>query len=228
MAVSKADGACGFDFGTSNSALGFFANNSIKLVEFAEGKLTTPTAVFFDDDEKKDFIGEEAKERYISGDNGRYLRALKSLLGTSLFYEKTVVMGRKIAFTSIVSGFIKRLKREAEKQAGKEIDKVVAGRPVFFFEDDAEKDKKAEEALRTCFVDAGFKEVEFQFEPLAAAFDFERNLTEEKLALIVDIGGGTSDFSVVHLGPNRDGDNRQKDILANNGVRIGSIGATQV
>ena len=88
MSHAEASGACGFDFGTSNSALGYVAANSVKLVEFADGKLTAPTAVFFDDDEKHDFIGEEAKERYIAGDNGRYLRALKSLLGTSLLTRR--------------------------------------------------------------------------------------------------------------------------------------------
>ncbi|MDA9009144.1 Hsp70 family protein [Alphaproteobacteria bacterium] len=221
MSHAEESGACGFDFGTSNSALGYAAANSVKLVEFADGKLTAPTAVFFDDDEKHSFIGEEAKERYIAGDNGRYLRALKSLLGTSLFDEKTVVMGKKVPFTSIVSGFVERLKKTAETQAKAHLDKVVVGRPVFFFENNPEKDQKAENSLRECFMTAGFKSVEFQYEPLAAAFDFERSLQKEALALIVDIGGGTSDFSIVRLGPGRTARDRQEDILANNGVRVG-------
>ena len=218
--------ACGFDFGTSNSALGVSKGTSVgsdvKLVEFPDGKLTTPTAIFFDDDERRSFTGEDAKERYMAGDNGRYLRALKSILGTSLMDEKTVVMGHKVPFNFIVSNFITRVKEQAEQQMDHSFENVVVGLPVFFFEDDEAKNVKAESALKACFEEAGFRSVEFQFEPLAAAFDFERSLKKEALALIVDIGGGTSDFSIVRLGPERmQGGDRTEDILANNGIRIG-------
>ena len=147
--------ACGFDFGTSNSALGVSKGTSVgsdvKLVEFPDGKLTTPTAIFFDDDERRSFTGEDAKERYMAGDNGRYLRALKSILGTSLMDEKTVVMGHKVPFNFIVSNFITRVKEQAEQQMDHSFENVVVGRPVFFFEDDEAKNVKAESALKACF-----------------------------------------------------------------------------
>ena len=74
----------------------------------------------------------------------------------------------------------------------------------------------------------GFKNVTFQFEPIAAALDYERQISGEEIALIADIGGGTSDFSIVRLKPERHGKaERQGDILANDGVRIGGHGLLQ-
>jgi hypothetical chaperone protein len=93
---------------------------------------------------------------------------------------------------------------------------------VHFVDGDPEADRKAEDALRQIATSIGFRHVSFEFEPIAAALDYERSITSEQIALIADIGGGTSDFSVVRIGPlgSRGGD-RQRDILANDGVRVG-------
>ena len=83
-------------------------------------------------------------------------------------------------------------------------------------------DRKAEQTLREIAREVGFDDVTFQFEPIAAALDYERQITTEEVALIADIGGGTSDFSIVRLGPQRHSKaDRSADILANDGVRIG-------
>jgi hypothetical chaperone protein len=99
---------------------------------------------------------------------------------------------------------------------------VVHGRPVHFVDGDAEADRRAEDTLREIARDVGFREVSFQYEPIAAALDYERQVASEEIALVADIGGGTSDFSIVRLSPERRGRvDRADDILANDGVRIG-------
>jgi hypothetical chaperone protein len=108
---------------------------------------------------------------------------------------------------------------------GRAVDNVVLGRPVHFVDDDPTRDARAQETLLQAARQAGFRHVRFQLEPIAAALDYERRLAEEKLVLIADIGGGTSDFTVVRLGPDRvgdpAGDARASDILATGGVHIG-------
>ena len=96
------------------------------------------------------------------------------------------------------------------------------GRPVHFVDGDAERDQQAEDALRQAALSAGFENVSFQFEPIAAALDYEQRIDRESLVLVVDIGGGTSDFTVVRLGPERMARaDRSSDVLATTGVHIG-------
>jgi hypothetical chaperone protein len=98
----------------------------------------------------------------------------------------------------------------------------VLGRPVFFVDDDPQADRLAEDTLADIARAAGFKEIGFQYEPIAAAFDYESRIDKEELVLIADIGGGTSDFSLVRLGPDRkERTDRRDDILATGGVHIG-------
>ena len=95
------------------------------------------------------------------------------------------------------------------------------GRPVFFVDDDPARDAQAEAALRSAARRAGFREIEFQFEPIAAAFDYEQGVRREEKVLVADIGGGTSDFSIVRVGPLLAAKvERKDDILANHGVHI--------
>jgi hypothetical chaperone protein len=99
---------------------------------------------------------------------------------------------------------------------------VVLGRPVFFVDDDAEADAAAERQLETAARAAGFERIAFQFEPIAAALDYEQSVNTEEIALVADIGGGTSDFSVVRVSPERArSSDRRQDILGFTGVHIG-------
>lgn len=101
-------------------------------------------------------------------------------------------------------------------------DQVVLGRPVFFVDGDAEADRTARDQLEAAARAEGFRHVEFQFEPVAAALHFERRIDAEALALVVDIGGGTSDFSVLRLSPERArATDRRDDILSTSGVHVG-------
>jgi hypothetical chaperone protein len=150
------------------------------------------------------------------------MRSIKSVLGSSLIDERTVLGRERAPFRRVIADYIRIVKARAEKQLGHELDSVVHGRPVHFVDGDEAGDKKAEDALKKIAREIGFKHVLFQYEPIAAALDYEQRVTHEEIALIADIGGGTSDFSIVRLGPDRRAKaDRTADILANDGVRIG-------
>lgn len=222
--------ACGVDFGTSNSTVGLIgprpggqlrADASV-LLALEDGKTTLPSVVFFNADDDEVNYGRAALTAYLAGHEGRLMRSLKSLLGTSLIDGQTEVAGRSLPFRMLLAHFIGELKRRAELAAGRPLDCAVLGRPVFFIDDSAEADQLAEDTLAEIARSVGFKHIAFQYEPIAAAFDYESQIGGEELVLIADIGGGTSDFSLVRLSPARAAKaERRDDILATGGVHIG-------
>lgn len=213
---------CGIDFGTTNSAVSILDNNTSKLVQF-ENKDTIPTAIFFFGGlNRKPVFGREAVREYVNGTEGRFMRSIKRILGTDLMDVKTEINKKMINYEDVIYCFIKHLKDNAEQKINSKLDNVVLGRPVHFQDFAPELDVKAEDILRKVAKRVGFNEVNFLYEPLAAAYSHEINLESEQLACVIDIGGGTSDFSVVRLGgARRTAKNRQSDILANDGMRIG-------
>jgi hypothetical chaperone protein len=214
--------ACGVDFGTSNSTVGWVRPGQTSLLALEDGKATLPSVVFFNADDEQVRYGRAALADYLEGYEGRLMRSLKSLLGTSLMDGQTEVAGRALPFRQLLSHFIGELRRRAQQQAGREFTSAVFGRPVYFVDDDPQADRLAEDTLAEIARAAGFKEIGFQYEPIAAAFDYESRIEKEELVLIADIGGGTSDFSLVRLGPERAGRiERRDDILATGGVHIG-------
>ncbi|MDP5238062.1 Hsp70 family protein [Uliginosibacterium sp. 31-16] len=221
MSVAPAR-ACGVDFGTSNSTVGQLRPGAETLLALEGGRPTLPSAVFFNADENSTHFGRDAMAQYLDGYEGRLVRALKSLLGSGLIDANTEVGGRALAFRELLATFISELKRRAELAAGRPFDCAVFGRPVFFVDGKPEADKLAEDTLAEIARAAGFRELSFQFEPIGAAFHYERTLAREELVLIADIGGGTADFSLVRLSPERAQlDERRDDLLANGGVHIG-------
>jgi len=159
---------------------------------------------------------------YLNGTEGRLMRSLNSLLGSSLLQEKTAVPDGIVSFQDVISRFLQELAQRAERHLGGRPRHVVVGRPVHFVDDDPARDRSAQGALLQAASAAGFAEVSFELEPIAAAFDYERRVNRETLTLIVDIGGGTSDFTVVRLGPERAARrDRGDDILATSGVHVG-------
>ncbi|MES2899477.1 MAG: Hsp70 family protein [Pseudomonadota bacterium] len=219
--------ACGVDFGTSNSTVGWIGPNrgsgaGSVMLALEDGKATLPSVVFFNADDDEVSYGRAALAGYLAGYEGRLMRSLKSLLGTSLMDGQTEVAGRSLPFKLLLSQFIGEVKRRAEREAGREFTSAVFGRPVFFVDDSAESDKLAEDTLAGIARAVGFKDIAFQYEPIAAAFDYESQIGAEELVLIADIGGGTSDFSLVRLSPERARKSeRRQDILATGGVHIG-------
>ncbi|WP_110951077.1 Hsp70 family protein [Pseudomonas bohemica] len=214
--------AVGIDFGTSNSTVGWLRPGTETLIKLEDDKITLPSVVFFNMEERRPVYGRLALHEYLEGYEGRLMRSLKSLLGSKLIKHDTSVLGTAMPFKDLLGLFIGELKKRAEAAAGQSFEQVVLGRPVHFVDDDAAADQEAEDTLAEVARKIGFKEVSFQFEPIAAAFDYESTLEREELVLIVDIGGGTSDFSLVRLSPQRRlVDGRQSDILATGGVHIG-------
>lgn len=214
--------ACGLDFGTSNSAIGIWRDGAAELVPLEDGDRMIPSALFYDFSAGQILFGREAIAAYVSGEDGRLLRALKSVLGTGLMAEQTQMKTRKIAFTDVITTFVRHLRGMAERHCGQELDTVVHGRPVHFVDGDPDADRQAEATLREIAIAAGFRHVVFQYEPIAAARHLETRLDREQVALVADIGGGTSDVSIVRIGPDRPaGPDRAGDILANDGIRLG-------
>jgi len=214
--------ACGVDFGTSNSTVGWVRPGHPVMLGLEDGKATLPSVVFFNADDDEVSYGRAALAEYLAGYEGRLMRSMKSLLGTSLIDGQTEVGGRALPFRMLLAQFIGELKRRAEQAAGRQFSSAVFGRPVHFIDDSTEHDRQAEDTLAEIARAVGFKDIAFQFEPIAAAFDYESQIAREELVLIADIGGGTSDFSLVRLSPERAARaERRDDILANGGVHIG-------
>ncbi|MFC5520107.1 Hsp70 family protein [Polaromonas jejuensis] len=214
--------ACGIDFGTSNSTAGWARPGHGALLPLEDGKLTLPSVIFFNAEDEDVSYGRAAMADYLEGYEGRLMRSLKSLLGTSMIDDHTEVMGRALPFRDLLARFIGELKHRAERAAGREFSRAVLGRPVFFIDDDAAADRRAESTLEDIARKAGLRDIAFQYEPIAAAFDYESSISREELVLVVDVGGGTSDFSLIRVGPERAGrSERRDDILANGGVHIG-------
>jgi len=213
--------ACGLDFGTSNTTLGLAMANGPRLAALEGDKVTVPSAVFYGRDGAA-AIGRAAMGRYAEGDDGRLMRSLKAVLGSPLIDEKTQIGRAAIGFRDVIGDFLAKVKARSEADAGRPIEAVMLGRPVFFVDNDARANDKAEAVLREVAHGIGFAEVSCQYEPIAAAFDYEQQVSGEEIALIADIGGGTSDFSIVRLSAERHRHaDRAADILANDGVRIG-------
>ena len=230
------------DFGTSNSAVALPAPGSaqrVQLVPLEGAHPTMPTAVFYRADtpvnqlDAERLYGRAAIAAYVEGLDGRLMRSMKSILGSSLLDQSTDIGGgRAVRYRDVVVGYLRHLKRLAEVEQAKALGhaappltRVVLGRPVFFVDDDPDRDAQAQAALLAAAHAVGFTDVLFQYEPIAAALDYESTINEEQLVLVADIGGGTSDFSLVRVGPERSRNRhghaeRRDDILANHGVHL--------
>ncbi|MEI4487207.1 Hsp70 family protein [Frigidibacter sp. MR17.14] len=222
MSQPALSSACGIDFGTSNSTVGLVEQGRARLIALEGDQPTLPSALFWDEEGGPPLFGRAAVAAYVSGEDGRLMRSLKSTLGTGLIRESTRIGRRAVPFAEVISRFFGHLRARLDAEAGQRLTRAVLGRPVHFVDDDPEGDAAAEAALARIAKDQGFDEVSFQFEPLAAALSYEATLAREELVLIVDIGGGTSDFSLIRLSPERArAADRAADILGNDGIRVG-------
>lgn len=217
-------GTLGIDFGTSNSAAAYrVMGETARLLPLEAAATGMPTALFFNTEEFSTHYGRDAMQQYLAGEEGRLMRSLKSLLGSSLLLEKTAVHGQLMSYQDVIAIFLKRVADQARASLNGALpERVVLGRPVHFVDGHPERDRQAQDALAEAARTAGLGEVSFQLEPIAAALDYEQRLSAEQLVLVVDIGGGTSDFTVVRLGPEQAKHvDRNQDILATTGVHIG-------
>ncbi len=173
-------------------------------------------------DEPRRSVGDEAIDRYIaSGANGRLIQSLKSFLADRLF-DETNIMGDYYSLEDLITPILQRLRKVAEEQFGELPPRVVVGRPVHFSaaQNDAD-DQRATARLEAAIRRAGWKEITFEFEPVAAAYHYASTIAREELILVADFGGGTSDFSIVRLRPPSGTPAQHRyEILANDGVAI--------
>jgi len=211
------------DFGTSNSTFAVAGGNAPPRLLPLEGtSVTLPSVIFFSFEDDSAFFGRSAVAEYVTGGDGRLMRSLKSVLGTNLFSDTTRIKRRSMPFSEILGTFIGELRTRAGAQLEGDVDAVVMGRPVRFVDDDDAADAEAQSQLESAARGQGFRHIEFQFEPIAAALDYEQQVTAEELGLVIDIGGGTSDFSVIRVSPERArATDRRNDILSTAGVHIG-------
>lgn len=203
------------DFGTSNSAAAIWRNGQIERLQIEPGAETLPTAVFFPAKGGQMQVGSKASQALIEGEEGRYMRALKSVLGTPLFHESRLIGGKRRTLSQVVTDFLIILKTRAEAQSGETFTRVLSGRPVRFHSADAARDAQAEADLRACYEAAGFTEIAFLPEPEAAAHACRELSPDGELGLIVDIGGGTSDFTIFESTP------KGIRIITSYGIRLG-------
>ena len=201
----------GIDFGTSNTAAALIDGGQLRLIALEPGRQTIPTAVFLDYAARRTLFGTEAARAMIDGRDGRFMRALKSILGTSLAREKRQFLNERLTLIEIVARFLAHVRSTAEAETGKTLTAVLSGRPVRFHSDSPERDQQAETDLRDAYQLAGFDDITFLPEPEAAALAAGGT----GRGLIVDIGGGTSDFTVF------DAHARGTEIHTSHGVRIG-------
>jgi hypothetical chaperone protein len=203
----------GLDFGTSNSAVGVAVNGQPWLVELEPGEKTLPTAVFFDPKGGMR-LGSAANRALIDGEEGRYMRALKSVLGTPLLRETRPIGGKRQSLLDVIALFLSDLRLRTEDQLRNPVTGVVSGRPVHFHSRDAAMDAQAERDLREAYTMAGFSDIRFLPEPEAAALS-AHDLAAGEIGLVVDIGGGTSDFTLFRKA------NGRAEVLASHGIRLG-------
>jgi hypothetical chaperone protein len=225
--------AVGFDFGTTNSSVALLNRNSeIELASFPSvaGPIESVRSVLYLELLKTGngtrkahaFTGPAAIERYLQAEEkGRLIQSLKSHL-SSRSLTGTEVFGRRYKLEDLVSRMLTDLRQSAEKHFGRSIRYAMVGRPVRFVgAETPDDDEFAVSRLRIAFAAAGFEHVDFEMEPVAAACAYESSLDHDELILIGDFGGGTSDFSLLRVGPQvRRRGRAPQDLLGNSGVGI--------
>lgn len=224
--------SCAIDFGTSNSAVARTVAGpdrggtpQVELAPLEGGASSMPTAVFYNAEDGSRQYGRAAVAAYVDGHEGRLMRSIKSILGSDLMDETTELAGGlKLRYIDVVIAYLRNLRELAQAHWQVPLERAVIGRPVFFVDDDPSRDARAEQTLLQAAHAAGLSEVHFQYEPIAAALDYESRLQPrdgERLVLVADIGGGTSDFSVVRASAAAHGRvDRRSDVLANHGVHV--------
>jgi hypothetical chaperone protein len=251
----------GFDYGTSNCAVGVMQNGIPSILSLGEhGKYVSSTLyapsrevivnwlqqqlsekeqqkfhlerklqlnkginvlreLKFDGISSELFFGKQALQAYLADpEEGYYIKSPKSFLGASGLFPQQVQL-----FEDIVAAMMANIKKLAEQNLDREITQTVIGRPINFQGSRGEEsNQQAINVLTNAAKRVGFKDIEFQFEPVAAGFEFEASLTKETKVLVVDIGGGTTDCSMLLMGPELQKlSDRTQHLLSHSGERIG-------
>ena len=213
----------GIDFGTTNSALSIYDEDKKEIVK----TIIVPSLLYFQQDqgaiESLNYVvGEHAISAYLKdGMKGRFIKSIKQILSRTTFTE-TKIHNRRYTASDLVTLILKDLKGKADDYIGYDCQKAIIGRPVYFDDDSAQKDTLAQTRLKKAAENAGFNEVRFQFEPIGAAFAYEKTIGKKENVLVADLGGGTTDFTYLVLDPAKVGSkDRKNDMMASGGIYIG-------
>ena len=229
----------GFDYGTSNCSIGLFRNGVVELVDLEDGSTLIPSTLYAPRPESTQGqvsadirgldvatrafdelrFGRAALSAYLEQPAaGYFVQSPKSFLGAKGLSDEI-----KARFVGVVAAMMANVKHHADRAAGTAIEQVVIGRPVNFQGTGGDAENlDAAQMLATAAHEAGFRNVEFLYEPMAAAMEYEARLDREQCVLVLDIGGGTTDCSFVRVGPRRKhAEDRSADILGHAGERLG-------
>lgn len=223
----------GIDFGTTNSSVAIVDERSqVKLVSFpAKGSeaVSFRSVLYFEElktaagaKKMHALAGPAAIERYLQSDEkGRLVQSLKSHLPSRML-TGTEIFGRRHKLEELIARMLIDLRKQSEKHVGSPVRRARVGRPVRFVGAETDDDDDfAVSRLREAFTIAGFEHVDFELEPVAAAYAYESTLDHDELILIGDFGGGTSDFSLLRVGPGIRARGRMpRDLLGNSGVGL--------
>jgi hypothetical chaperone protein len=213
--------ACAIDFGTSNTTVALCANGTVTQLAVdpaSPDPERMPTLLYFPP-EGRPVFGAGAVKRWLDEERaGRLIQSIKRYLPSAGF-EGTKVGGSMLGIESLIGAFLADIRKKVEDAAGEPVTRVLMGRPARFGTT-PDRDALAQNRLFTAARAAGFRDIQFQVEPVAAARAFEQSLDRDALCLVGDLGGGTSDFTVIRLGPSRVGRDRTNDVLGVAGVDI--------
>ena len=222
----------GIDFGTTNSSVAVVGADGVRLASYrfrGEEIPSSRSVLYFEQTMTSSgmkrvhgYSGAEAIEGYLdANEKGRLIQSLKSHL-PSKSLTGTEVFGRRQKLEDLVARIVGDLRKHAEHQFGVSLRRATVGRPVRFVgSESVEEDDFAVSRLREAFSSAGFEHVDFEMEPVAAAYAYEEGLEHDELILIGDFGGGTSDFSLLRVGPEvRRRGRPPEDLLGNSGVGL--------
>jgi hypothetical chaperone protein len=236
------DDSVGLDFGTTNSAVATVAESRVVLASYETAKGPTdtfPSILYFERLREgtvtrfASSAGPRAIERYLDAEDiehrGRLIQSLKAYLADRRF-DSTGIFSKRYSLEEMIALIVQHLLAQAERALRGIPARAMVGRPVHFSNVASGPGKKGKEdeddafalaRLRDAVMRCGFEEVVFEYEPVAAAYSYERALERDELILIGDFGGGTSDFSILHVGPSvRARGRTPKDVLGNDGVAI--------
>jgi len=207
------------DFGTSNSLLGAADVEGVRELMPLDPRAEDPTVlrslIYFHPESGISFGSDAVREYVEQSMEGRFLKSMKRFLPVKSF-ESTWINGKQRKLDDLIGCFLREMRTRANNQLQQDISSVIMGRPARFSEDD-ELDQLAQDRLESAARLAGFKNIEFLPEPVAAAYRFRLEMKKEELVLVADFGGGTSDFTILKLSPK---EFKPEDVLAIGGVAV--------
>jgi hypothetical chaperone protein len=211
---------CGLDFGTSNSAVALPSGEVLRIDHGNVEPRLFRSVLFFPEQMTGHLAGATAIEEYLQRSEGRFIQSIKGWLSSASF-TATQIRGKAFKLEDLVAMLLRAIRAQAEAAAGTPLDEVTLGRPALFAADPSH-DALAERRLVRAAELAGFKRIRLLIEPIAAALAYEATLTDDELVLVADFGAGTSDLTIMRLGPSRRGaPDRRADVVASGGVPIG-------